>query len=312
MVDYYEILGVPKNAEDSQIKKAYRSLSLKYHPDRNQGNDTTQKMKEINEAYDILGDNDKRKQYDMKQNMSTNPFGGQEMPFDDLNNIFSMFFNEGINGMGGSHKMNINVNGRNFGNIHAFQNGRPVNINTSFSFRRPENIEKVLTLSLEQCYQGGNFPMEIERWVVDNNIKKTEKETIYITVPKGLDNNEMLIFKEKGNVFEDQFKSDLKIIIKTTNNTVFKREGLDLIYKKELTLKEALCGFAFEITHLSGKKLGLNTLESPTVVKPGTKKVVGNLGMIREQVVGNLVLEFSVAFPEKLTESQIKTIAETM
>jgi DnaJ family protein A protein 2 len=87
---------------------------------------------------------------------------------------------------------------------------------------------------------------------------------------------------------------------------------LDLIYKKELTLKEALCGFAFEITHLSGKKLGLNTLESPTVVKPGTKKLVGNLGMIREQVVGNLVLEFSVTFPEKLTESQTKTLSEIM
>ena len=122
----------------------------------------------------------------------------------------------------------------------------------------------------------------------------------------------MLLFKEKGNVFEDQFKSDLKIIIKTTNNTVFKREGLDLIYKKDLTLKEALCGFSFEITHLSGKKLGLNTLESPTVVKPGTKKLVGNLGMVRENVVGNLVLEFSVTFPEKLTETQIKTLSEIM
>lgn len=312
MVDYYEILGVPKNAEDSQIKKAYRSLSLKYHPDRNQNSDTTQKMKEINEAYSVLGDNDKRKEYDMKQNTQGNPFGPHEMQFNDLNNIFSMFFNDSMNGMGGSHKMNINLNGRGFGNIHAFHNGRPMNVNSSFSFRRPENIEKILTLSLEQCYQGGNFPMEIERWVVDNSVKKTEKETIYITVPKGLDNNEMLLFREKGNVYEDQFKSDLKIIIKTTNNTVFTREGLDLIYKKELTLKEALCGFAFEITHISGKKLGLNTLDSPTIIRPGTKKLVGNLGMIRENVVGNLVLDFSVVFPEKLTESQIKTISEIM
>jgi DnaJ-class molecular chaperone len=309
MTNYYETLGVPENADDSQIKKAYRSLSLKYHPDRNQDQDTTQKMKEINEAYDILGDRDKRKEHDMKKNMSTSPFGGQDMPFDDLNNIFNMFFNES---MGNPHKMNINMNGRGFGNVHAFHNGRPVNVNSNFSFRRPENIERTLNLTLEQCYHGANYPMEIERWVLDNGVKKLEKETIYITVPRGIDNNEMLLFKGKGNVFEDQFKSDLKIIIKTTNNTTFKREGLDLIYVKELSLKEALCGFSFEIDHLNGKKLGLNTLTTPSVIKPGTKKIVNNLGMVRENITGNLVLDFQILFPETLSEEQMKNISDSL
>lgn len=307
MTNYYEILGVPENADDSQIKKAYRALSLKYHPDRNQDQDTTHKMKEINEAYDILGDSDKRKEYNMKKNMSASPFGGQDAAFDDLNNIFNMFFNES---MGNQSKMNINARG--FGNIHAFHNGRPVNVNSNFSFRRPENIEKVLNLTLEQCYHGGNYPMEIERWVIDGGIKKIEKETIYITVPRGIDNNEMLFFKEKGNVFEDQFKSDLKIIIKTTNDTLFKRNGLDLVYLKELSLKESLCGVSFEIAHLNGKKLGINTMSTPSVIKPGTKKVISNLGMVRENVVGNLVLDFQIVFPDTLTDEQVKVISQTI
>jgi DnaJ-class molecular chaperone len=101
---YYDILGVSKDATDSDIKKAFRALSLKYHPDRNPNEDTTEKFQKIGEAYETLSDPEKRNQYENEMNGV--PFG---MPFShmdsmnefqDMNNIFNMMFG-GMPGMGG-------------------------------------------------------------------------------------------------------------------------------------------------------------------------------------------------------------------
>jgi DnaJ family protein A protein 2 len=80
---------------------------------------------------------------------------------------------------------------------------------------------------------------------------------------------------------------------------------MDLFYRKSITLKEALCGFAFEIPHLNGKVLSLNNRSNPTVIKPNYRKIVQGLGMIRENAYGNLIIEFDIEFPESLTGEQI-------
>jgi DnaJ family protein B protein 4 len=92
------------------------------------------------------------------------------------------------------------------------------------------------------------------------------------------------------------------------NDTEFARNGQDLVFKKRLSLKEALCGFTFQIAHLNGKTIGINN--TTTIIPPGAKKVINTMGMHRDgQSPGNLIIEFEVEFPTTLTPEQKSGIA---
>jgi DnaJ family protein B protein 4 len=312
---YYEILDIPKTASETEIKKAYRSMSLKYHPDRNPSEDATTIFQSINEAYETLIDPVKRKQYDM---------GGGGFPFSmesgdmgdemtDLNNIFNMMFS----GMGapGFAGPNIHVFHGPGGGIHINGQSRgPMSPfgNVFSNMQKPVPIIKSIRITIEQAYLGGSIPIEVERWVLQNDIKHFEIETIYIPIHKGIDENEFIILREKGNVINEHLKGDIKITIQIDNTSGFKRHGLDLIYTKTLTLKEALCGFTMEINHLSGKKLNLSNITNRSIISPNSKKVLNEFGMIRDTVCGNLIIEFIVQFPEKITDEQHRALSETL
>jgi len=310
---FYKILDVPKNASDQDIKKAYRKLSLQYHPDRNQSPDAEEKIRKINEAYETLSDPAKRQQYDAGPAMGGFP-GGFPFPMGgphfahmssmdgsedmgDINNIFSMLFGGGMpGGMGGP-------------NIRVFHNGMPAGMH----MMKPPPIQHLIRISLEQAFQGCTVPIEVNRWVSSGNMKTQESETIYINIPQGSDDNEMFVLQDKGNVINDHCKGDVKIVLQIENKTCFKRQGLDLIYAKTLSLKEALCGFSFEIPHLNGKTLSLNNKTNHTIVKPQYKKVVPGLGLTRQgQGQGNLIIEFGVEFPESLTTEQIEELGKIL
>ena len=141
---------------------------------------------------------------------------------------------------------------------------------------------------------------------MNENIKKTEKENIYIEIPKGIDNNEIIILKGKGNVINEYNKGDVKLFIKITNNTIFNRKGLDLYYKKKISLKESLIGFDFDLNYFNNKIFTINN--NDFIIKPGYKKIINNLGMERKNVKGNLIITFEITFPEKLSKSQIKSL----
>jgi len=127
-----------------------------------------------------------------------------------------------------------------------------------------------------------------------------------------MSDEDTLVLKGRGNVVNENLKGDVHLKINILNDTQFVRKGLDLYFSKKLTLKEALCGFAFEITHLNGKRLSLNNVNNPTVIKPGFKRVVSNLGLTRENITGNLIIEFDVEFPEQLTAEQIEKLKEIL
>jgi DnaJ family protein B protein 4 len=310
--NYYEILGVSQDASETEIKKAYRTLSLKYHPDRNPSEEAKHKIQKINEAYETLSDTEAKHRYDAELRFGDahGPglgmhFGGMPFThmntmndFSDINQLFNMMFN-GPPGMGmpgmGMHGPNIRV----------FHNGTQVNFQ-----QKPEPIQKTVQITLEQSYAGCNLPVEIERTMVMNQIRSTEIETVYITIPQGIDDNEMMILPNKGHCINGEVYSDLKISFQIINNTGFRRQGLDLIYYKKISLKDALCGFSFEMEHVNGKKLCLNNKTNPTVIKPNYKKVVPNMGMIREQSVGSMVIEFDVEFPDVLTAEQIQGLQD--
>jgi DnaJ family protein A protein 2 len=143
-------------------------------------------------------------------------------------------------------------------------------------------------------------------------LKVQEEETLYINVPAGIDDNEIIMLKDQGHTVNENCRGDIKMVIQVKNETVFKRQGLDLIIKKTISLKEALCGFSFEIHHINGKTLNLNNKTNPTIVKPNYKKTVAGLGMNRDGTYGNLIIEFDVVFPDSLTADQIKNISDSI
>lgn len=304
---YYDILGVSKDANDNEIKKAFRALSLKYHPDRNPTEDTTEKFQKIGEAYEVLSDPEKRNQYDNESNGI--PFG---MPFthmdsmnefQDMNNIFNMMFGgmggPGMPGMGGPG-IRIFHSGGMGGGPQFFQ-----------QFQKPAPLSKTVNITLNQCYDGGSIPVEIERFVVNNGIKYTEIVTLNIPIPKGIHEKNGIIIENEGNCVND-LKGDVKLSFKIHEHPLFKRRENDLIYKKKISLKEALCGFSFELQHLNGKMLFLNNKSNRTIITPDTKKTIPNLGIENEGKTGNLIIEFVIDFPINLSEEQMNTISSVL
>jgi DnaJ family protein A protein 2 len=164
---------------------------------------------------------------------------------------------------------------------------------------------------MEQVLNGDVVPLEIERWIIENGNKVFEQETVYVTVPQGVDDGELVIIRDKGNMINENVKGDIKIFVKIANETLFKRIGLDLILEKKITLKEALCGFSFEIKYINGKSYTLNNNKG-NIIPPDYKKFYPNMGLTRGEHKGKMIIHFQLDFPETLTEDQINKIAEIL
>ena len=322
---FYDILEVKDDSSKPEIKTAYRKLSLKYHPDRNGGNsEFNSKFQKINEAYDTLSDDQKREEYDQSRN---NPFlrmsmggGGMGGGLDDLlNNLFSAGMMGGLNGgMGGSnpffseggfsmHQMHPGFAGGTGGpTIRVFRTSSAGH-NPVPALQKPTPIVKTITINMEQVLNGGNIPVDVERWIIENDLKVFENETLYVAIPQGIDDNEIIILKNKGNVLSDECRGDVKLFIKVENNTEFERQGLDLLINKTISLKEALCGFSFELKYVNGKTYTLNNTLG-NIIPPNYKKVIMNMGLTREGRTGNLIIHFIVEFPEKMEVSQLEAL----
>jgi DnaJ-class molecular chaperone len=310
--NYYNILGINEKASKDEIKKAYRGLQMKWHPDKNPGSQEAINMtQKINEAYETLSDQSKKDEYDYSRN-NPNPFmgmhmgggGGMEVPMDD---IFSMFFGGGAGGFPGMPGMPGMPPGA---RIHVFGGpGGPMGFHQAM--QKPTPIMKTLYVNMEQVLSGATIPLDIERWVMENGIKTHEQEMVYVSVPQGIDDGEIIVLRDKGNIINDNQKGDVKVFIKVSNDTNFKRSGLDLILEKKITLKEALCGFSFEIKYLNGKSYTLNNNKG-NIIPPEYKKMYPGMGLTRENHKGNMVIHFHVEFPETLTSEQIDKLTEIL
>jgi DnaJ-class molecular chaperone len=188
--------------------------------------------------------------------------------------------------------------------------GMPQSIHIFHSRSKPPPILKTLTINIKQVFNGGNIPLEIERWSIENGIKVYENETIYVLVPKGIYDNEMINFSEKGHIINKQIKGDVQVKIKIINDSIFKRSGLDLILDKKISLKEALCGFSFEIKYINGKSYTLKN--KGNIISPEYKNVISNMGLTRDNHCGNMIIHFHIEFPENLTNEQIEKIAQIL
>jgi DnaJ-class molecular chaperone len=313
--NFYNILEINENAGADEIKKSYRKLSMMYHPDKNKNNpEATAKFQKISEAYETLGDAEKKKGYDAMRN---NPFvkmmgtPGQN-PMEDL---FANLFG----GIPFGHMQSFGPGqgppfgqGTPFGaNVRIFHNGVPVNPQGfAQGIQKPTPIIKTLSIPIDKILTGTTIPVDIERWIIEDGNKVFENETVYVTVPKGIDEGEIIVLRDRGNVAREDCRGDIKLFIKVENDTEFKRSGLDLILEKTISIKEALCGFTFELKYITGKIYTINN-SSGNIIYNGYKKTIPNMGFSRDQHTGNLIIIFNVKFPEKLTEEtmdQLKTI----
>ena len=247
----YELLGINKSASQEEIKKAYRKLSMEYHPDRNNGSETsTEKFKKISAAYETLGDESNRRKYDMMGDMGMGGGGGHNMgPGINPNDIFNFFSKNVFNGMGmdmgdiGGMAMNMMDPEAAMHMNMGMGNGRSSNTqffsmdNLKKGLNKPVPIVKNVEITLSNSYNGCTIPFEITRWIVENGVKREEEEKLYVNIPCGIDNNELIILREKGNILNEQNKGDVKIFVKIKNDTDFIRNGLDIILHKTISLK---------------------------------------------------------------------------
>ena len=322
MPTHYETLGISREASQDEIKRAYRSLSLKWHPDRcppEKKEEAQSKFQEIGAAYEILNDERKRQEYNAELDggfrMGGGGGGGHEV---DISEIFNMMFNgAGMPfGMPGMTEMRFSggPGGPEIHHVFHGPGGFPHGMPHPFfqQLHKPSPITKQIELSFEQAYNGCPICINIEKWVVRNNTKVNETQQININVHPGIDNDEVIVICNCGNEASPDLKGDVRLTIKVKPSEIFERHGMDLLHKRTISLKEALTGFSFDITHVNGKSLCLNNLKNRTIITPNYRKTIPNMGIIKDGNTGNLIIQFDVTFPESLTDEQTAKLLEIL
>ncbi|XP_073150065.1 uncharacterized protein [Henckelia pumila] len=328
-VDYYKILQVDRNATDDDLKKSYRKLAMKWHPDKNPNNKKAAeaKFKEISEAYEVLSDSQKRQVYDqygeegLKGQMpppDAAGYGGATFFQQDpnmfrfnprnANDIFAEFFGSSspfggmgsVNGMRGGPRFSSSLFGDNM--FSSFGgDSRPM----SSGPRKDPPIEQTLACSLEELYKGSTRKMKISREIADASGKTLPvQEILTIDIKPGWKKGTKITFPEKGNEQPNVIPSDLVFIIDENPHRLFTRDGNDLVTTLKISLAEALTGYAVHLTTLDGRNL---TIPINSVIHPSYEEVVPREGMpIPKEPTkrGNLRIKFNIKFPSRLTAEQ--------
>ena len=177
---------------------------------------------------------------------------------------------------------------------------------------KPPLISINATVTLEHVCQGATIPVEMERWNINSEgVHELNSHVEYISVPMGAENGEVILLSNRGNETGDGARGDVKVTFIVEEHPLFKRNGLDILLEKSITLKEALCGFSFDIAHINGKKFSFNS-SSGNIIRDGLIKTIPRLGLHRGSEHGNLNVVFKVTYPEKLSEEQIKILSDIL
>ncbi|RAL43564.1 unnamed protein product [Cuscuta campestris] len=317
---YYDILQVPKGASEDQIKRAYRKLALKYHPDKNQGNEeANKKFAEINNAYEVLSDSEKKNIYDrygeegLKQHAASGGGRGAGMNIQD---IFSSFF-----GGGGAEEEEKVVKGDDViieldASLEDLYMGGTLKVWREKNVLKPAPGKRRCNCRNEVYHRqiGPGMFQQMTEQVCDQcpNVK-FEREGYYVTVDieKGMQDGQEVVFYEDGEPKIDGEAGDLKFRIRTAPHDKFKRQGDDLHTTVTITLVQALVGFEKTIKHLDDH---LVDISSKGITKPKEVKKYKGEGMPLHfsNKKGDLYVTFEVLFPKSLTPDQKTKIKDIL
>lgn len=302
-LDYYKVLGVNKSANKDEIKKAYRKLALKYHPDKNKGDKKAEeKFKEINEAYAVLSDEEKRKQYDM---FGADGFSHRFSKEDIFRGFdFSSIFKEAGLGedvfssiFGGAKKSH----GRSgfsfsFGGGSPFQGAGPFAGQSTADAGMGQDAEVEFRLNLDEAVYGGKKSISF-------NAGKGI-DTITLTIPAGIEEGKKLRVQGKGmyNPVTGQ-RGDLYCKVIINSHPDFKREGKDLILNKKVKLTGMILGGTIDIKTLDNKSL---QLKIPPFSRNNSLMRIKGKGVpaTRGAEPGNLLVRLIAQLPTSLDEDQ--------
>lgn len=340
--DYYTILGVAKGASDDELKKAYRKLALKYHPDKNKSPAAEEKFKEIAEAYEVLSDKKKRDIYDQYGEEGLKggiPGGtgteGQGFTYQfhgDPRATFAQFFGSSdpfaafFGGSSGGPAMFEADLGGDDDIFAQFTGGRggggfPGGAFRSASFnvggpggqqnvgrkqqRQDPPIEHDMYVSLEDVDKGCAKKMKINRLVTqpDGSSRKEEK-ILTINVKPGWKAGTKVTFPRESDQIPGKIPADIVFIIRDKPHDKFKREGSDIKYTAKISLKQALCGTTVLVPTLQGQTITINT--AGEIIKPTIVKRLQGRGLPFPKEPsrrGDLLVNFDIKFPDHLSQN---------
>lgn len=295
--DYYDILGVDEDAGQSEIKKAYRSLARKHHPDRNPDDDRAEeRFKEIQEAYSVLSDEEQRRQYDQRRkfgggfgaNGGFRPGqagrGGPEVRF-ERGNLDDMFGGGG--GLG-------DVFESFFGGRQRSRPQDPFQQQRQQRAARGQDIETSLRLSFDEALQGGR-----------RQVRLPNGETVRLKVPKGVRDGYKVRLRGRGQAGPRGQAGDLYVTFRVGDHPRFTRKGDDIYLTERVSAFDAILGCTRRIPTPYGQKIKLNI---PAGTQPGEKLRLKGQGVQMEDGNGDLYVEIDVHIPENLTDAQQETL----
>ncbi|MFA5543528.1 MAG: molecular chaperone DnaJ [Bacilli bacterium] len=336
--DYYEVLGVSKEATDDEIKKAYRSLAKKYHPDVSKEPNAAEKFKEVQEAYEVLSDPQKREQYNQFGHEGPNAgsgFGGFDFGggFGGFEDIFSSFFGGGRQASktgptrGKSLKMSINltfeeacfgvekeVNVTKLDTCHDCSGTGAQSRDDVEVCKRCHGTGRVTVVqnslfgrvqteaSCSECSgTGKKIKNKCNTCHGDGRVRKSTP--IKFRIPSGVDNGQTLTLPGKGEAGTNGgLHGDLYIQVNVSPHEFFERDGLDIHLELPVTFSQVALGDTIEVPTISGK----SALKIPSGTQTGTVFKLSNKGITngRTNATGNQYVHVSVVTPQKLTAEQ--------
>lgn len=272
--DYYEVLGVPKSASKEAIKRSYRELAKKYHPDRNPNDPSAEeKFKEVQQAYSVLSDAKKREEYDRFGEVGvgqwqTKPGGqrvyqwgpGHEVRQEDLEDLFSAF---GGTGSGPSSIFEELFGTRRRGGRTRTRVRRPA--------PRGPDIEQGVTLTFDQAVHGATLTLRLQR--PDNG----RAETIDVRVPAGVEDGQKIRVRGHGGSSGGE-SGDLMLVCHVQPHPFFDRRGTDIHLETPISFAEAALGAKIEVPTIDGP----TTVTIPPGTSGGTKLRLKGRGIPRK------------------------------